>query len=445
MADESQLEQIGSTGLTTIAGRPAEEFLPQLRGRRGARVFNEMRENDPIIGAAFFAIESLIRKAEWRVDPADASPKAEEVALFVRECMNDMDQPWVEFVAEALSMLVYGWSYHEIVYKVRGGWQPVGSRASKYSDGRLGWRKLAPRSQTTLWEWKWDEEDELLGMVQLDPYAQRNPGRAKFIPLEKAMLFRTTSRKANPEGRSTLRSAYRPWYFKKNIEEFEAIGIERELAGLPVAWVPPKLLSDSASPEDRAVLNAFKDIVRRVKANEMTGLVLPLSYDEKGNKRFDFQLLSSQGRRAIDTNTTIERYDKRIAMTFLADFIMLGHEQVGSFALASSKTHLFSSALGAYLGIIGGQFNEKAIPDLLRVNGIDLSLQPTLVLEDLENTSVEDVVRVMEVMTKAGAPLFPDGELENWLRSLVNAPARPEVDETLPTPPPLPPMEDDSE
>lgn len=61
------------------------------------------------------------------------------------------------------------------------------------------------------------------------------------IPMSKAMLFRTESVKDNPEGRSILRNAYRSWYFKRRIQEIEAIGIERDLAGLPVIHAPERL------------------------------------------------------------------------------------------------------------------------------------------------------------------------------------------------------------
>lgn len=46
----------------------------------------------------------------------------------------------------------------------------------------------------------------------------------------------------------------------------------------------------------------------------------------------------------------------------MSDFLLLGHQQVGSFALSSDKTHLFSMALGAYLDIICEVFNSQGIP-----------------------------------------------------------------------------------
>ena len=73
------------------------------------------------------------------------------------------------------------------------------------------------------------------------------------IPMSKALLFRTKSRKNNPEGRSILRNAYRSWYFKRRIQEIEGIGIERDLAGLPVMHGPEglDLWNDDIEDKDR--------------------------------------------------------------------------------------------------------------------------------------------------------------------------------------------------
>ena len=56
-------------------------------------------------------------------------------------------------------------------------------------------------------------------------------------------------------------------------------------------------------------------------------------------------------------------------MTVLADFIFLGHQQNGSWALSSDKTELFAMACGAYLDIIAETFNSQGIPNLIDING----------------------------------------------------------------------------
>ena len=255
-------------------------------------------------------------------------------------------------------------------------------------------------------------------MVQMAPPDYK----LRVIPMEKSLLFRTTSYKNNPEGRSVLRSAFRPWYFKKQIETIEGIGIERDLAGLPIAWVPPELLSPNASPEDRQVLESIKRIVTNVRRDEQEGIVFPLVYDENGNKVFDFGLLSTGGTRQFNTDAVIARYDQRIAMTVLADFILLGHEQVGSFSLASSKTHLFSVALGTWLNVIAAQFNRIAIPRLFALNSFRLEKLPKLVPGDIEVPNLTELGDYITKLAGAGMDLFPDEKLEDYLRKVANLP-----------------------
>ena len=314
--------EYGKTGLFRFdTGWIYEEFLRELQGRKGIEVYKEMSENDDIIGAILFATEMLMRQSKWSIQEAGTEQADLDAAEFVRTCMDDMEETWSDFISEVLSFLTYGWSYHEIVYKRRMGRSKNPETNSKYTDGLIGWRKLPIRSQDTLWEWKYDEKDNLIGLVQCAPplYEQ------VFIPIEKALHFKTKSRKGNPEGRSVLRNCYRNWYFKRRIQEIEGIGIERDLAGLPVLEAPEGV--DIWSDEYAAELAKAERIVRSVRRDEREGIVL-------GNG-WKFSLTSTGGRRQFDTNQIIERYDTRMAMTVLADFVLLGHQAVGSFALSS--------------------------------------------------------------------------------------------------------------
>lgn len=186
-----------------------EEFLKELRGRKGIEIFKEMSENDDIVGAILFAVEMLIRQVKWNIKQSGNSKADSKAAEFVYSCMYDMDETWTDFISEVLSFLTFGWSYHEIVYKRRMGMTKNPQTKSKYSDGLIGWRKLPIRSQDTLWEWKYDDKDNLIGIIQCAPplYTQI------FIPIEKSLHFKTKSRKGNPEGRSILRNAYRSLVF----------------------------------------------------------------------------------------------------------------------------------------------------------------------------------------------------------------------------------------
>ncbi len=418
----NNFREIGRLGQKRYGGFFYEEFLKELQGRKGVEVYKEMSENDDVIGAILYAIEMLIRQASWTVQPGGPTAKDEEAAEFIYQCMDDMQDTWTDTISEILSFLTYGWSAHEIVYKRRAGKSKDPRLNSKYSDGLIGWRKLPIRAQETLWEWLYDDEDNLLGMIQMPPPRYE----LITIPIEKLLIFRTKSRKGSPEGKSILRNAYRSWYFKRRIQEIEGIGIERDLAGFPTLTAPEGMnIWDEDDPEMVAVRLAADRIVQNIRRDSLEGLTLPSGWK--------LELLSTGGRRQFDTNAIIERYDTRIAMTVLADFVLLGHQKVGSFALSSDKTELFAMAVGAYLDIICETFNNKAIPALIDLNAqhfAGITDYPTLQHGDIENADIQALATYIKDMTGVGV-LVPDDHLEDYVREVAGLPERLD-DETNP-------------
>ena len=404
--------ELGSSGLRRSGGTITEEFLANLQGVKGFKVYREMRDNDPVIGAMLYAIDKVITRLEWHVEGED-----ERTATFVQECLDDMSDSWDATLQNILSMLVYGWSFHEVVYKIRGGLTDDPRTNSRFKDHRIGWRKWPVRAQETLQEWMIDDRGGIQGMVQIDP----SGGGLHRIPIEKALLFRTTTNRNNPEGYSLLRNAYRPWFYKRRIEEIEAVGIERDLAGLPMAFVPPEYLMNTASPAQKAVLNAITDIVQNVKRNEQEGIVFPAAYDEQGNRIFDLQLLSASGGRQFDTGAVIQRYDQRIAMSLLSDFLLLGSDRVGSFALGTAKIDLWTLAVDSIAKTIAEVVNQYAIPRLLKLNAMRTDTLPYLTYGQVSSVELTEVADYVSKLVGVGA-IMPDPSLEEHLRQLGDLP-----------------------
>lgn len=411
--------ELGKVGQYRMNGTFFEEFLPELRGKKGIEVYKEMANNDEMVFAILFAIEMLMRNCAFTVEPGGSKPIDTEAAEFVEQCMHDMQDTWQDTLSEILSFIQYGWSYHEIVYKYRFGKTKNTRTSSKYDDGLIGWSKLPIRAQETLYEWKYDENtDDLLGMVQSAPPEYKQV----LIPLSKSLHFTTRRVKANPEGKSILRGAYRPWYFKKRIQEIEGIGIERDLAGFPVLSAPEGADFDiwGDTPEEQAARVNAEAIVNDIRRDEMFGLVMPAGWK--------LELLASSSKRQFDTNQIIERYDKRIATTVLADFILLGQQSVGSFALSSNKTKLFSCAIGSFLDTICEVFNNQAIPALIDLNKDHfkgLTDYPKMVHGDIEEPDLEKLGNYVSNMVASGA-LMPDAGLEDYLRRVAHLPERQE-------------------
>lgn len=418
------LIELGQTGIKRAAGIIDEEFLPALRGRKAVQVFTEMSKNDPIVGSLLFTIDKLLRQVTWRVESADNTPGQSQASDFVEECMDDMSHTWDDMIADILTCIVYGWSWHEIVYKKRvGPWESDPKKKSKYTDGKIGWRKIPIRSQETMLRWIFDDHGGIKGLVQLaPPYYQTT-----VLPIERSLLFRISTAKGNPEGVSLLRTAYRPWFFKKRLEEFEAIGVERDLAGMPVAKIPASYMDAPTGSREQKVFAAFKKLVSNVRRDEHDGLVLPIQYDRNTKQPlFDFELLSAGGSRTFDTNALITRYEQRILMTTLADFILVGHEGTGSYALHVDKTGIFRAALNSITSSIADTFNRHAIPRLFALNGWKLDTLPKIVPNNVDPPDLTQLSSFMAAMGNLGMEWFPDPDLEKFLREVAGLPELPE-------------------
>lgn len=419
MADKIFTE-VGVSGLRQQGGVVDEERLRKLQGDRGRRIFREMADNDDLIGAILFAIEMMLRNVEWRVEPATDDPDHVEVAEFFESLMDDMSHTWEDFVSETLTMLVHGFAPHEIVYKRREGpAQSDPTRRSRHDDGRIGWRKIPLRSQDTLDRWEFDDDGGIKGMWQLPP----SSGGLILIPIEKMLIFRTTSRKNNPEGRSVLRNAYVSWFRKKRIAEFEAIGVERDLAGMPIFYLPSQLFDPNASADVKSQLSEYQRIIENIKNDEQAGLILPAVFDENNNRLVEFTLAGTGSRRLFDTSAIISRYDRSIAMTVLADFILLGHEKVGSFALSSDKTSMFATALGAWLKEIAAVINRHAVPRLMNLNAFPTEATPSFVPGDLEKDDVSRFAEAVSKLTGMGWLTPGSEDDENHIRNLLDMPS----------------------
>lgn len=409
-------DEQGRVGQLKYAGVFFEEFQKELVGRSGVEVYKEMADGDDVIGAMLFAIEMLVRQVRFEVEPGGDSEEDEKAADFVKGCMDDMQQTWQDTLSEILSFLPYGWSYHEICYKWRMGKKSKKSLSSKFDDGLIGWQKLPIRAQDTLWRWEYDEDDELIGMSQMAPPDYQ----IRFIPLSKALHFITKSRKWNPEGKSILRNAYRSYYYKKRFQEVEGVGVERDLAGLPMLQPPEDIdIWDADDPDMLAMRASAEKLIQNVRRDAVEGVLIPPGWT--------FSLISGGSKRQFEIGTIIDRYDKRMAMTAMADFILLGSGAVGSFALSSDKTDLFGVALGTYLDIICEVFNNQAIPALIelnqRVKGAFKGLKelPKMVHSDVEKADLDKTGNFLEKMIGVGL-ITPDAKMEQYVRRMADLP-----------------------
>jgi hypothetical protein len=386
-------------------GLRQDEFVVQLRGRQGVKKYREMSENDPVIGAILTAMRMMLRSVEWRIEGGNDTAQD-----FVRSTMHGMDdKSWEEFISDALTMLEYGFSLFEMVPR-------------RDDDGMIRMKKLGGRAQWTIDRFETSENGDVQGVWQVA--AQKNV----YIPYPKLLHFRTTSIAGEPSGRSVLRSAYTAWRAQNNIKYFEGVGIERELNGLPIVRIPSEFMSADASDSQKALFNQMKKIARDVKRNEQGYIILPSDRyaDEDGSLTdslmVEFDLIASKGTRDIDTGSVILRYQQDMARSVMADFVMLGANDRGSFALSKSKADLFLRALEGYADTIAAQLNRKLLPYLWELNGMNKADMPKLVRGRVAPVDLEEIGQYIQRLALSGVDLFPDDNLDKHLRDVAGLP-----------------------
>ena len=397
---------LGVAGDNTYNGQiRADEFLPELRGKKAIRKYREMRDNDSTIGAVMYATEQVLRDVDLKVMPANDSAEAKEEAEFVKSVLDDMDHTLDDHIAESLSNLSYGFAWFEVIYKRRiGPTERSDKRRSKYSDGRMGVRKIAIRAPWTISRFDVDQQTGDVKGIYQDGSGYNN---SNYIPTRKSLYYRTTTINGDPAGRSILRNAYTSYEYVNNLQSIEAIAVERELAGIPVARIPAEYLSGDATAAQSGFVNNLQSILRDVKFNEQGYIILPSdTYPDKdgaptNQKLVDVELMSSSGSRNIDIDPIVRRYQHDIARSVLSEFLMLGGGNTGSYALSKSKTDLFLRALESYIQAIVDVLNKQLVERLWELNGLNYDLMPTIVAGDVAPHDLREIAAFLRNLNGA--------------------------------------------
>lgn len=434
-APRMRMSEIGGIGLRQYGGQIAEEARRELRFPQACRTFAVMRE-DATISSALSLFEMMVSRVDWTIDLGiDPTPEKKARAQFLEECMHDMEHSWRQFIQEVTSAFTYGFSVHEKVYRYR-----FRSNGSDYDDGKIGFRCLPVRSQDTIHKWLYsDDGRDLIGVQQ--NLAQVFEGGDRYrnllsstgtglidIPRKKFLLFRVDAKRDNPEGNSPLKAAYHAWKYRTIIEEQEAIGVTRDMNGMPTLYLPPRYLSEDASPNEKAIRAYYERVIRNIQMNEQSGLILPQQYDpESRQPLFKFELMSTSGGKMYNTDEIIKRWDNKILMVLFADMLKMGQDQVGSYSLAGAKTNIMAMAIESRLQEIQDVLNNDLIPQLFALNK-DFTPRkdlPKLQYGDLDEVDLDEFSKAIQRIGSVGG-LERDREVMNKIRKALKINPRPD-------------------
>lgn len=370
-----------------------------LRGTGYIRQFKKMADTDAICGAVMLAITKTFQSITWK---AENDPKG-----LLDKSMKNVN--WYERMEEILNFLIYGHSVFELTLK-------------EDEDGDIVWDGMFTRPQDTITGWFYTKSG-ILESIEQYAYGISSDSREikggnegvgeVIINMNKCFHFAQGKTRNNPLGKSLFRNAYRDWYYRTNIEKIEAVGIERDLTGLPVLTPneDDQLLDEKG--KFTPLGNWAWSTVQNVKRNKQEGLVVPTGWT--------FQLQGTPGQRQFDMDAVIGRYDAKIAMSMLSQFLVLGViNSSGSFALSKEQSHLFYKAVTGFAEMIAHVVNTQFIgcPSLGLLNDVE---QPKLTVVGVDRPSMDELASFLGRLLKFNV-LTPDDELEKHLRNVASLP-----------------------
>lgn len=400
-----KFSQSSSLGLNVISGRVYEETDPNLVWPYAMRTYKMMMK-DATIAPALSLVEMAIARVPWVVKaPEGKEEQFEKEMSFLRTIMSDLqDQTWGEFIRQAASHNSFGFAVSEKVYRYR-----TFEAGSKYDDGLVGLKKLAPVPQDTILDWQFDNAGkDFIGLHQTTGFvsnfagANLTPANPIWIPRKKFLLFRNTGAKNNPEGVSPLNSCYTAWRYKVALEQFESTGVSQDMRGLKTLYLPPQYLDPSASPEDKEVFEYYQRSISNLHRNEQSALILPMYRDELGNKMFEFDVVSVRGQNAHDVDKIITRYKKEIITSLMAGQLILGQEGGGSYSLAESLDSVTQMVIDTRLTAIKDQLNNDLIPQLFALNGFDITETPYFDYGEVSQQSLDEISKFVQRTAAVG-------------------------------------------
>ncbi len=428
-----RMGEVGTLGLKTASGRILQEPRRNLRFPDSMNTF-QLMQRDPAIASSLNIIKMFVRRVKWSFKAPygkEEDAQIKERVEFFNGLMDDMDVSWNEFITSIMSMCIYGFSVHEKVFKKRTG--KTGKYTSKYDDNLIGWAKLPIRAQPTLDKWYFDDNFSTVTGVRQNLYRLNRDMNLltnnsteqdgyRRLPRSKFMLFKYDENNGSPEGRSPLLNAYVSWKYKVQIEEYEAVGVSRDLVGMPKIGLPPDYLDENADPEKKAFVEYCKKLINDMIANDRAGIIFPRYVDpETKTDMFEFGLVSRQGAKAYDTEAIIERYSKQIMQAFMADVVAMGNSKYGSFSLADSKTSLLAMSVEVLLKQIQDVINRDLVAQTYALNQWADTDQVQITFDDIETPDLEVIAKFIQQVVAVGA-MEVDKASSDYLRKLIGLP-----------------------
>ena len=380
-------ERGDSWGLASGGIIVSNDYNKELTGTGRIKIFDKMRLGDATVRAMLRIIKLPIKAANWRIDPASELRVDKKITEFIsKELFENQTRTWDEILNNALLYLDYGSIPFEIIYEF------------KEVNGQImiGLHKLATRRPDTIQAWKLKD-----GSTGISQYTVNGLFE---IPIKKCIVFINEREGENWEGISLLRYAYKHWYIKDKLYMIDAMAQERQGLGVPYAKLPAGATSADKDKAD--------ELLENMRASHKGFIRFP--------EGWEVGFLDMKSNTSRDPKSMIDHHDRQITKSVLAQFLELGRNSGGSYALQKDQGAIFIMALEAIAKTIRDTFQKFLIKKLVDYN-FDVEQYPQLKNDSIGQKDLNIFTTALQRAVQVGA-IKPDSTIEQFLRQMMNLP-----------------------
>jgi len=373
---------------------------------------------DSVIGGSMSFIKSLVTNSEYSLKP---HPKATAKELALTKALNESFDEMVydrkQLLGNWAQSLDYGCSLNEMTFKPASGGLIVFKNFSpihlssvdkfEFEDGSL---KIIRLNQA--------ENDGLVFDSRLGTQPEINGNKILFFRIEQDSDF--------PLGKSLLYSCYTSWKSKNVLQEYELIGVAKNLSGVLNVAVPAeyinKFQSDPNSDEAVYVANLLTQ-ADNLHAGRGSYILRASDTNAQGVPLFDISTVGGNGGNAANFNVgeSISRYNREILIALQTSVLSMGSEGGGSFALSDNSTYLLTLFIENIQKAFSSEF-KKAVKFAFELNGLSTERLPTLSFEEIQGIDWDSFSKGWQRLLASGGVTATE-DLEAFFRAKGNAPA----------------------
>lgn len=392
-----------------------------LMGRQDLSInnaFNTYREMklDGVVSGSVSFIKAILSKGNVKIAyHAKSTEKEKKVIDALNVSLDNMeDYDKKRLISNWLQILDYGCSLNELVYERR--------------NGVFVFKTISPIHLTTVN--KFEMQGGSLKRLKLEQAENDglvvNVGKQpNTISGDKVLFFRLEPDADFPLGKSLFYGAYTAWKAKKIMQEYEAIGVAKNLSGVLDVKVPSeyinKYFSDPASDEAIYVANLLQQ-AENLHAGKGSYILSSSDTSPNGIHLFEVTTVGGNGGNAQNYNVgqAIARYNNEIQLSLQSTVLSMGVEGAGSLALSSDMVNLLTLFIENIQQTISHEF-KKAVKLAFKLNGIETDNIPTLEWDKVQPLSWDDFTKGWQRLLQSGG-ITPTEDLEAYFRETGEAP-----------------------